>query len=271
MRIVHLSDIHAPASLGSWRSLLDKRLLGFANYYLRRHLRQDWERVARLAAQLPALQPDLVVCTGDITSLGEPAEFARAEAALQPIVANPAWDFVYVPGNHDAYVRCPHSQSALAATFHRLNRLRWHLAELPVAHICAGVRLLLINQAAPAPLYGSGGQLPPAAQTWLERELAPGPAPRPTLLISHFPLADRSGHPLSWRRCCTGIGGLREALGDGRLRAALCGHIHHGFRRDEPGGGSEVCAGSLTQTGSYVVLDYEPATHRLATTWHSVA
>ena len=56
----------------------------------------------------------------------------------------------------------------------------------------------------------------------------------------------------------------------GRLSISLCGHIHTGFRRDEAGGGCEVCAGSLTSTGKFSVIDYNAIENKVSQRWLDV-
>ena len=91
VRIAHVTDIHwqtAP-SLGE---LLDfKRALGSANLYLagRRH---HFPRTVQnaLIRHLIALQPDLVLVTGDLTATALPDEFETARAELTPVlIASP--------------------------------------------------------------------------------------------------------------------------------------------------------------------------------------
>ena len=40
-----------------------------------------------------------------------------------------------------------------------------------------------------------------------------------------------------------------------------CGHVHEPFAYELPNRATVLCAGSLTLTGSFVVLDYEPGQH----------
>lgn len=79
LRIVQLSDSHASA------------------------VDMPAQRLARVVAQINALQPDMILLTGDYLS-GDPAAWSRAEtrAALAPFAALQAPLGVFaVPGNHD--------------------------------------------------------------------------------------------------------------------------------------------------------------------------
>ena len=272
MRIVHFSDIHARARFQSLRSMLDKRLLGFWNYYIRRHRFQDWRRVQWFVEQLEALKPDVVICTGDVTSLGEPNEFELASEALAPLVENPSFEFLYVPGNHDVYVRCHKSRAALESTFQYLNRDRWKLEALPVRYQVNQLDFLLINQGCPAPLYGSFGAMDASSLEWIERHFGNGSpeGERPLVLVNHFPMRNKHGEKLTWRRGCHGNEPLHDAWQAGQIQMALCGHIHHPFKRQSGGGALEVCAGSLTQTGTFSVVDFNPDTGEFCQSWHDV-
>ncbi|HEY2049187.1 MAG TPA: metallophosphoesterase [Caulobacteraceae bacterium] len=71
IRLAHLSDIHFGMENGA--------------------------AVSAAAEWIGAERPDLVVVTGDLTSFGEPAEFASAAAWVSALPANR----LVVPGNHD--------------------------------------------------------------------------------------------------------------------------------------------------------------------------
>ncbi|MDX9982422.1 MAG: hypothetical protein RBU25_20545, partial [Lentisphaeria bacterium] len=56
----------------------------------------------------------------------------------------------------------------------------------------------------------------------------------------------------------------------GAYDVALCGHIHHAFRRDGAGA-MEVCAGSLTMEGRVNVLDFFPESCTFSQFWLDVS
>ena len=57
------------------------------------------ELMERAIADINALDPDIVVCSGDLTTYGFKEEFAQAKRFLDRIVCE---SFVVVPGNHDS-------------------------------------------------------------------------------------------------------------------------------------------------------------------------
>jgi len=272
MRIVHFSDIHVGCFPSSLSAFADKRILGAANFLLRRWYRIRSSYVARAAAEIQRLQPEWVVCTGDITTVGTPVEFKKALELLRPIRKLVGGRFIYVPGNHDAYVRDQSCQAALASTFAELNDGRWSLADLPVACLAGGVRLIVVNEALPSGCFFSTGLLSESDQRKLDSFwTGSAGADHKSVLISHFPARNGSGQPLGKRRRLKGAEWIHRALLDGRLAASLCGHVHHPFVRQEQNGALEICAGSLTMAGFLSVLDYLPAKGRFAHFWVDVS
>ncbi len=270
MRIVHFSDLHAGGLVKSPRGLFDKRLFGMLNHIFRRaHLRK-WERVERAVTQIKMLNPDLVVCTGDLTTISEPDEFELARQALMPLVEDKRFEFLYVPGNHDNYVPRKKCEDALLKAFGDLNENRWKLDELPIRMDFQGLRILMVNEAVPMPVFASSGELSPDTCAWLENELNAKEDEIPILLLSHFPIFDANGGPLSWRRECRNNQLLRDALHDGIIKLALCGHIHTPFVREETCGAMEVCAGSLTFTGMMSIIDFDIANDKVSQRWVQV-
>lgn len=272
MRIVHFSDIHAGGWVRSWRGYLDKRLLGACNYCLRRRWRQRWGMVATAAQRILSLRPDLVVCTGDIASISEPAEFAMAREALEPLVADARCRFIYVPGNHDRYVSDPVCLSAFEETFRVLNQGLCEASELPLLMEVGGVPVVLLNEAVPrGPLASSGAvSAEHAARVLTLLDDAGGPV----VLAHHFPFFDAAGAYLSPRRRCYGPprfgtdgGGIVDAFRGGRIAISLCGHIHVPFARTGPGAGVEYCAGSLTHRAMLNVVDWCRDDGRHTQTW----
>ena len=85
------------------------------------------------------------------------------------------------------------------------------------------------------------------------------------VMLSHFPLADAKGKPLSWRRRMKGDARLRGLLAGGHVRALLCGHIHTPYicglgAEKEP---LQVCAGSLGLQGSCATIEADTETGAL--------
>jgi DNA repair exonuclease SbcCD nuclease subunit len=272
MRIVHFSDIHFGTLTADPSAFFDKRLLGMGNYYLRRHRLMHREYLPRALNRIRLLAPDLVICTGDITCIGSKEEFQQACEALRPLVGNPHCEFVYIPGNHDCYVRDPKCRRQLAESFALLNGNRLSLESFPFELKRPGLRLFFYNGCQATSLISSAGAVPPETaarlQGWLE---APRDSGEKRILVGHYPLRDANGAELNWRRQLYGSEFLRHALDHRQLDVALCGHIHTPFRRDDPSGAMEICAGSLTTAGQLNVLDHSAATGKFSQFWVDVS
>lgn len=87
------------------RDWLGKRVLGAANAALRRNRKfvGAVEKLACLAEFVRSEGIELVLSTGDYTTLGTEVEYALARAAVEPLLSAPR-GFVHVPGNHDLYL-----------------------------------------------------------------------------------------------------------------------------------------------------------------------
>ena len=103
MRIAHISDIHLFCShcIGH-ESILNKRLIGLANWYLRRRKKVDFRLLDLLYKKMQELEPDVLCITGDIVHLGFRDEFERARKWLKGLRS--ICPVKIVPGNHDAYL-----------------------------------------------------------------------------------------------------------------------------------------------------------------------
>ncbi|MFA5204426.1 MAG: metallophosphoesterase [Lentisphaeria bacterium] len=271
MRLVHFSDVHLCRLPADPLALFDKRLAGGLNFLLRRGGRAHPGYLDALLLRLRTLAPELVVITGDLTTTGSPEEFAAVQERLAPLLSS-RLELLYIPGNHDAYVGERRCRAALADAFQRFNRGRWRLDELPARLTLGPLTLLVADECRPTPPWLSCGEVAPAAaarlRAWLD---APREDGEKRLLVGHFPLRNAAGRPLGWRRRLNGAEPLYAALCNGRLDVALCGHDHTPFRRDEPNGAMELCAGAFTWHGLLNVLDYSPATGRFSQHWESVA
>lgn len=244
-------------------ALFDKRALGACNHLLRRSRYVRLAYLERALVAIAALKPELVLCTGDISSVGSPEELRRGCALLEPLRQAFGPRFAYIPGNHDAYVTAAPCRRALEEAFAHLNSGRWRLGELPLEWGFGGLRLLLVDGARPMPWFSSAGSLDAAALAWLKARLeAPRQPGECRVVMSHFPLRQADGRPLSRRRRLDGAEMLWGHLQGGRLDLVLSGHIHRPFARWQADGRGEVCAGSLTLEGSFNVVDWIPGQGR---------
>ena len=112
LRVLHATDIHfleKPTLSEVFAG--PKRVIGCTNLYLLGRAKKFSRAVQmQLMDTIVAAKPDLVVISGDTTTLALEREYAVARAALQPVLESPHFPTVIIPGNHDAYT--PHAVSA---------------------------------------------------------------------------------------------------------------------------------------------------------------
>ena len=109
-RLAHLSDPHLTSlHRVHWRELLNKRLLGYASWRLRRRAVHRPEMLNTLQRALLEFRPDHIAVTGDLTHLGTPAECMEAREWLEQL-GRPE-QVTVIPGNHDQYAPAQWSET----------------------------------------------------------------------------------------------------------------------------------------------------------------
>lgn len=103
MRIVLVGDIHMYRLLMPPWELAGKALVGQANVWFNRRQHFDRQLLRPVLERIASLQPDLLLLSGDLTSIGAGSEFRRLAAILGPLTRQVPT--VAVPGNHDRYTR----------------------------------------------------------------------------------------------------------------------------------------------------------------------
>ena len=101
MRIALIGDIHSyRLFVPPWR-LAGKRLIGHANLWLNRRHAFDHRLVDEAVKNVVAVEPDLVLLSGDLTTTALDGEFEDVARMLEPLTTR--FPTVIVPGNHDRY------------------------------------------------------------------------------------------------------------------------------------------------------------------------
>lgn len=203
-----------------------KRVLGTANLYLRGR-RHDFSRGAQqaLIAHVQALEPDLLLITGDLTAQALTAEFQLALQDLQPLLD--AIPVFMVPGNHDVYT----GSAARRRTMERWFAPYMGLDGSGIGRSTIGPLTVIGLDPNRATWATASGLLPPAQLEALAEALAE-PIEGPIVLALHYPVIDRHGelydHPSHGLRNAQA---LIEVLDAAPRRPTLiaCGHVHHGF------------------------------------------
>ena len=253
MKIIHFSDPHAGGGAEDWMAYFDKRWVGVFNYRFRRRFRHDLSKLERAADYVMSVRPDVAVCTGDLTSAGQPGEFERVRRVLAPL-RDSGIPLIYMPGNHDCYVRRSWCVKAMKDMTAYLNGGGLSFDGFPVKRRIAGIEFLLLNTSRPSNLLCSWGFLAKEDSkkiaAWCGEEKT-----MPRILVSHYPMTE--DHPIL--RIRHRLFGQKEVLRqvlEEKIDLVLCGHVHKPYFKRRPDGRIfECCAGSVTRNGSLVEID----------------
>ena len=261
MKIAHFSDPHAGGPAEDVFAYFDKRWVGVFNYRFRRKFRHDMTRLARAVEYILDTKPDVAVCTGDLTSTGQPGEFEQVRPVLKPL-RDSAIPLLYLPGNHDCYVKRGKCVRAVNEMVEYLSRGDYRFRDLPLTRSYGGVEFLLLNCCRPSNLLCSWGFVDGADAEYI-REVCRLEKSSPRVLISHYPMIEH--HPfLRVRHRLFGQEPLLQLMRSGAIDVSLCGHVHKPYLEVDEAGHGECCAGSVTRNGSMVEIDCDPATGRFS-------
>ena len=161
LKLAHLSDPHLPLpDQVNWRDLMNKRVTGYLSWHRHRRLVHDRRVLNALRVDLEGRQPDHMVITGDLTNLALPAEFDRAIDWLAEL-GKPD-DVSVIPGNHDAYIDVPWSQSfgRLAAYMTQNHgELKPEAASFPYVRKIGRVAIVGVSSAIPTRWFSAAGAI----------------------------------------------------------------------------------------------------------------
>jgi len=257
MKLIHFSDVHV--QIREWRKrplreLGPLRALATVELWKGRGRQYDGAEEALRALARAASAADHALCTGDLTQLGHPEEFAAARAALGAL-AGDTDRFTVFPGNHDRYPW----RGAPSRLFEE------HFPEHARSDLSGRLRVRLLGEAALVVLDSAGplcwpvlsrGRLDRAELDALEAVLA-SPELRglcKLVAVHHTPVLRGGREDWPWRSL-RGARALLAAARRGGAQAILCGHIHDRFVH-----GSDpvvICAGSSTQLGEEGYFELE--------------
>lgn len=226
--LAHISDLHLDSPLRPrGRQLMNKRLLGYLNWYRRRRAVHQRPVLDTLIADLLEQAPDHIAVTGDLVNLGLPGEFVAARAWLEAL--GPPDRVSVVPGNHDAYVKIPYEVGIGRWREYMHNDApELHVAQdhsgFPFARIRGGVALIGLCSAVPTLPFMAAGRLgamqlhalPPILD-----QLARSGHFR-VLLVHHPPLPRLTG----WVRGLRDVSAFSTLLSRHGAELVLYGHNH---------------------------------------------
>ena len=230
-RVAHLSDLHLTSLVDvKIRDLLNKRALGYLSWQLRRRHEHAPEILAALLHDLREQALDHIVITGDLTQIGLPGEFQQARQWLETL-GSPT-DVTVVPGNHDAYVRTPWTDTFALWTPYMASDpgLQTGEQQVPDRTLFPSVRvrghavLIGVTSAHPAAPFFATGSLGAAQMDRLGDilDLTRRQGLFRILLIHHPPMAAM----IAWRKRLTDEAALRALLARHGVEMILHGHTH---------------------------------------------
>ena len=197
---------------------------------------------------------DYVIISGDFTSTGSAKEFEMVKKRFQPLRDIEGVKILAVPGNHDNYIDCQKSSSAMKEFISWLtNGL---VSYFPLRIEEDDLVFYLSNHAVPRPIQLSSGFLNEETYQSL-LQWSREDSEKIKIAIGHYPLLNAEGKSLPEHKLLVDGEKVHELLQSGAIDINLCGHIHHAFLREESSGSKEICAGSLTMGRKANILEID--------------
>ena len=158
----------------------------------------------RAVSEINDLEPNLVVCSGDLTAMGFKPEFAEARGYLDRLTCEA---FVVVPGNHDA-------RNVGYVHFEEMFGERNSVLQVD------GVTVVAVDSTEPDLDNGEIGR---GRYPWIEEQFADGGDVRVFVLHHHLLPVPGTGRE---RNIVYDAGDAIECLQRARVDLVLCGHKH---------------------------------------------
>ncbi|HOQ90935.1 MAG TPA: metallophosphoesterase, partial [Candidatus Hydrogenedentes bacterium] len=184
--ILCASDFHFGCNVWSPLRLFGKRLIGQANYHLRRKRKLNYTAASAFRMLLEDQRPEALLALGDFTNIAMPEEFRTARAFLDSL-AETGTKIYALPGNHDVYT---------ASVLRQRETDRWLGPYLPPDGVPSRARIPGVASVQFFPtvspnLLSSRGAVPPEGWQALE-SLTAQTGGDSILIASHYPLLDRT-------------------------------------------------------------------------------
>lgn len=158
----------------------------------------------RSISEVNDLEPDLVICSGDLTSFGLKAEYGEAKRFLDGLACE---SVVVIPGNHDSRnVGYVHFEELFGDRNSVLRR--------------GGVTVVAIDSTEPDLDHGQVGR---GRYAWIQEQFAPPAELRIFVLHHHLLPVPGTGRE---RNIVYDAGDLIECLQHSNVNVVLCGHKH---------------------------------------------
>ena len=268
IKILHFSDIHVHCNMRNlrWTEFLNKRSIGAVNLLRGRskHFTFTKNKVDALYEFQKSHEVDILINTGDYTSLGTSEEIQVAKSLINPMLTS-GKPYVTVPGNHDVYVNNKSFYQYFGDTLVSDLPEYCHDGHWPLVRLVnRELAVIAVNSARPNKLpWDSRGevstlQLNALAQLAKDDRIKN----RFVLIVTHYaPILENSKvdkyfHSLrNTEDFLSKCGGFKNAT-------ILCGHIHYPYhtKYNET---NIYCAGSATKHGKESFWLYEISNNKL--------
>ena len=264
IKIAHFSDIHIFCLPNNKLELISKKFLGSLNFIFKRRHYIDYSKISSFIKYIEKKQYDIIVFTGDATTISTAKEFRIAYRYLAKLIKNENIEFLTIPGNHDTYIN---NKKLLAhnLNFHyHLNRKRWK--NFPIMTSSHGIDFFLSHQAIPNDFFHSNGLFRENEIQALNKFLEQNPK-NEKIILGHYPLLGEKGKELSFRRKLKNHQLLNSILQNDRVSFYLCGHIHKHFKQYIGKKTIQISSGSLTLNKTFNSIYYNPEDKSFSQKW----
>lgn len=222
MKVIHFGDLHIWRKQMVWNEALNpKRWLGPVNLLLRRAKRFPPEYREPILRGILEADADLVVFSGDFTTLSLEDEYKEAAERFAPLVEHYGDRLFAIPGNHDRYT--PGSEKK---EFIRRYLPFADVDQVKRRDLQDGWSIVGVDHAEPFKIRSNGivrDRTHEALRTQLTALQGEG---RKAIVVGHFPCVSPPEHPESWDHGLIGEERLRDVLGEFEVPLYLHGHTH---------------------------------------------
>lgn len=198
MMIAQISDLHIQSDRRLWKGRYD--VAG---------------NLEKCVAQLNALQPDVVIATGDLVNAGLPEEYAL----LRQLLAGLRAPLYLMPGNHD-------NRDLMREFFPAHKYLQTGQDRLNYVIEAQGLRIIMLDSLIPGEDLGVIGT---AQMAWLSGQLAAAPHQPTVIAVHHPPFPTHPGY-MDHRFCADGLELEQCILAYPNVLRVLCGHLHRNIQ-----------------------------------------
>ena len=265
LKIIHFSDSHEPAAFETFRSFFDKRIIGYISSHSSRTALHDQAYTELAVERILQERPAAAIFTGDATSTGQKSEFDAAWKIFKPLAESDI-PLIYVPGNHDVYVKDRRCQMALCEFYEKMWNGKRSFSRDPFIWTLDQLHFAVIDSAVPCSFFLSHGVMSPESSDFLKQAALQNDlngSNSPLIYVGHFPLHWNRG-PKAWRHGLCGASEAMDLLEKHKIDLSLCGHIHRPMAHLNENGRGEIIAGSVSRFHCMAEICYDRNQNRFS-------